>query len=375
MSAGAGHAGLIAPFCSDVQCVAASDRRISDKTQKSFIACRRLLLAIMPAMQQIEIFRTGRHTDIHGVAREFTAADLDGIAASYDAAKHEAPLVVGHPRTDHPAWGWVKSLKRVGDRLIAIPDQVQAAFSEAVQSGAYKKISAALYSPADTHNPTPGRWHLRHVGFLGAQPPAIKGLAGVAFGEGDTLDNAVVIEFAEDDTPSDTRQISPLSPSPEQTVTPDEAAALKKQNEVLQQQLDAANQREAAAAQAARTAEHVAFAEGLIAQAKVPEADKARIVALADAIHPAGEQPVMFGEGEHATTLYEQFTQFLGGLAPKVAFGEQATRPRAAGASTDQAVEYAEGADPERVELDKKIRAYMAEHNVDYRKAFAAVAK
>ena len=330
-------------------------------------------------MKQIEIFRAGQHTDIHGVQRDFTDADLAEIVASYDPALHEAPLVVGHPQTDAPAWGWVKSLQAVAGRLVAIPDQVQAAFGEAVASGAYKKVSAAFYPPTDKHNPTPGRWHLRHVGFLGAQPPAIKGLAGPAFGEGDTLDAAVVIEQdADADTDSEHHPTNPITQ--EQTVTPEEIAALKQQNDDLKRQLDAAQQREAEATEAAavtaranRTAEHAAFAEGLVSAAKVPETDKGVIVAMADALHPAGSEPVMFGEGDGATTLYEQFTGFLTRLAPKVAFGEQATHDRAADKA--DAVAYAEGSDPEAVELDKKIRAYMAQHNVDYRAAFTALVK
>ncbi len=323
-------------------------------------------------MKQIEIFRTGRHTDINGVLHNFNESDLGDIVASYDPAVHEAPLVVGHPRTDAPAWGWVKSLQAVAGRLIAVPDQVQAAFSEAVASGAYKKVSAAFYLPTDKNNPTPGRWHLRHVGFLGAQPPAIKGLGGVAFAEGDTLDAAVVIEQTHDAAPTDL-------PTQEQTVSPEEAAALKQQNDQLKRDLEAAQARETAAAQAAqrvaadaRETEHAAFAEALVSGAKVPEADVPVIVAMANAIHPVSE-PVMFGEGDGATTLYQQFTAFLNRLAPKVAFGEHATHERAG--HQPEMTAYAEGTDPEAAELDKKIRAHMAAHNVDYTAAFRALVK
>ncbi|WP_143326110.1 peptidase [Vandammella animalimorsus] len=344
-------------------------------------------------MRHIEIFRAGRHTDINGVERQFTDADLQGMASGYDPKLHEAPLVVGHPRTDDPAYGWVQGLKVAAGKLVAIPRQVQAAFGEAVQSGAYKKVSAAFYAPTDKHNPTPGQWYLRHVGFLGAMPPAIKGLEGAAFGEGDALENAVVIEFAESpalaadaqDTTASAEPspaFSPASAAPptpqppkEPAVTEAEAAALKAQNETLQRELDAARAREAAAAQAARTAEHVAFAERLISQGKVPEADKARIVAIADAIHPVGE-PVMFGEGKDTTELYVQFQQFLDGLKPMVAFGEAASRERAPESDEQgEHIEYAEGADPERIELDKRIRAHAKAKGVDYRTAALAVAR
>lgn len=163
-------------------------------------------------------------------------------------------------------------------------------------------------------------------------------------------------------------------------MTPEEAAALKAQNDALRKQVEESSAREAAAKAAARTQEHVAFAEGLISAGKVPEADKAGIVAIADAINPAAGEPVMFSEGEGSgastTTLFAKFKQFLEGLAPRVEFGEAATRNRAAGADSGAPeVAYAEGADPERVALDKKIRAYMAQHNVGYAQAFRAVAK
>lgn len=346
----------------------------------------------MQGMRHIEIFRAGRHTDINGVERQFTDADLQGMASGYDPKLHEAPLVVGHPRTDDPAYGWVQGLKVTSGKLLAIPRQVQAAFGEAVQSGAYKKVSAAFYAPTDKHNPTPGQWYLRHVGFLGAMPPAIKGLEGAAFGEGDVLENAVVIEFAESpalaadaqDTTASAEPSPAFSPADtpqppkEPAVTEAEAAALKAQNETLQRELDAARAREAAAAQAARTAEHTAFAEKLISEGRVPEADKARIVAVADAIDPASGEAVMFGEGSAQTTLYAQFQQFLQSLPAKVAFGEAASRERAPGseeAEDGERIEYAEGADPERIELDKRIRAHAKAKGVDYRTAALAVAR
>ena len=65
------------------------------------------------------IFRAGRHRTIGGQTVEFSEADLAAVAAAYDAAVHEAPLVIGHPKTDDPAMGWVSGLKCVGPRLEA----------------------------------------------------------------------------------------------------------------------------------------------------------------------------------------------------------------------------------------------------------------
>lgn len=147
-------------------------------------------------MQSIHIFRPGTHVDSAGRERNFSEADLAASAAAYDPAKHEAPIVVGHPRHDLPAYGWVKSLSAGSDGLTADPTQVDAAFEEHVfKPGRFKKISASFFPPNSPSNPVPGVWYLRHVGFLGAQPPAVKGLRQVEFADGD--EDIVTVEFGE----------------------------------------------------------------------------------------------------------------------------------------------------------------------------------
>lgn len=141
----------------------------------------------------IEIFRAGRHVDMHGRAFDMTRADLADIAARYDPAKHEAPLVIGHPQTNAPAYGWVRGLRVVGDTLVADTHQVDAAFAEVVNAGRWKKRSASFLLPAAADNPAPGQYYLNHVGFLGAQPPAVKGLRDAQFAAADQC-----VEFASD---------------------------------------------------------------------------------------------------------------------------------------------------------------------------------
>ena len=68
------------------------------------------------ATVRIAIARTGQFTDSQGRPQSFSEADLDAIAASYDPAKLEAPLVFGHPAVSDPAFGWVKSLRREGGK-------------------------------------------------------------------------------------------------------------------------------------------------------------------------------------------------------------------------------------------------------------------
>jgi hypothetical protein len=129
----------------------------------------------------LSIFRAGRHTALSGQSIAFSEADLAATVAAYNPALHEAPLVVGHPKVDAPAYGWVKGLSFSEGQLTAEPHQVDAAFQEIVNSGKFKKISASFYLPDAPQNPVPGVYYLKHVGFLGAAAPAVKGLKNASF--------------------------------------------------------------------------------------------------------------------------------------------------------------------------------------------------
>ncbi len=130
----------------------------------------------------IPIFQGGRQTDSQGRQHDGTAL-IDKAVATFNAARHEPPVVVGHPKENGPAFGWVEGLKKQDDTLLAKFKQVEPAFADMVKRGLFKKRSAAFYPDGS----------LRHVGFLGAMPPAVKGLPDVAFAEHDAL----TFEFAD----------------------------------------------------------------------------------------------------------------------------------------------------------------------------------
>jgi hypothetical protein len=118
----------------------------------------------------IEIFRAGDY----GPKGSYSERDLDQLAADYSPSTHEAPLVIGHPQTNAPAYGWVEMLKRTGSTLLAKFRQVVPALEESIKAGRFKKRSISIAR-------SPGvKLQLHHVGFLGAQPPEVKGLADVA---------------------------------------------------------------------------------------------------------------------------------------------------------------------------------------------------
>lgn len=121
----------------------------------------------------IEVFRTGTHTDSSGNTRTWTEEDLDAIIKKYDPSQHEAPIVIGHPKDNAPAYGWVESLEKRGQSLWAKIKPTVNEFMDWLKKGLYKKVSIALYPDLT----------LRHIGFLGAMPPAVKGLQPPQFSD------------------------------------------------------------------------------------------------------------------------------------------------------------------------------------------------
>ncbi len=129
----------------------------------------------------LEIFKAGTHTSEDGRVFTFTAAVVDEIAETYDPVLSEAPLVIGHPKTDDPAYGWAQGLHAKDGVLYAQPHQVEPQFAEMVNAGRYKKISASIYLPDSPGNPKPGKHYLKHIGLLGAAKPAVQGMRSASF--------------------------------------------------------------------------------------------------------------------------------------------------------------------------------------------------
>jgi len=134
------------------------------------------------AHKVFQIFKAGTHTAMQGQILSFTAHDLDMMAKVYDPALHRAPLVLGHPKHDDPAYGHVLGMFAKDGALFA-QASVSADLEGMVKAGRYTRVSASLYPPHAEGNPVQGAWYVRHVGFLGAMPPAVKGMIPPAFAE------------------------------------------------------------------------------------------------------------------------------------------------------------------------------------------------
>lgn len=369
----------------------------------------------MNTTKPLHIFKPGRQTAMSGVTLEFSESDLEASARAYDPAKHEAPLVIGHPKHDAPAYGWVKSLATGTDGLNAEPHQVDANFAELVAAGRYKKISASFYLPDAPNNPVPGVYYLRHVGFLGAQPPAVKGLKAVAFADDPDSD---VVEFSDwgmeanaslwrrlrdflltkfgqetadqvvpdwqiesireaarqDDDAQRTSFADPtVSPTHQpheenHAVTPEQKAALEAENAQLKQKLAAAEAEQKTAAAAKRHGEHLAYAEQLVGEGKLAPKHKGAVVAFLD--FSDGETALEFGEGDAKQPLASAFKSFLGDMPKVVEFGETATKGKSGKGGDVNVAEFAEkSTDPDRLNLHVRATELAAEKGIPYEQA------
>jgi hypothetical protein len=139
--------------------------------------------------QWIEICKVGEFVDANGTQVKVDDAFLAEALATFDPTNHEPPIVIGHPAMEAPAYGWVSEVKLADGKLLATVADTNDDFEKLVESGAFKKRSSAFYTQPEVS--------LRHVGFLGAAPPAVKGLKNIQFAEGDQVAFEETIIFEE----------------------------------------------------------------------------------------------------------------------------------------------------------------------------------
>lgn len=133
----------------------------------------------------VPVFRAGTQTDSQGRSRVWTVEDLDQIAANHDP-DHPAPHVITHQELYSPfAYARTAELKREGDALYAKSRDIEPQFEKLIRDGRLYERSVRLLQ-------TDKGWKLGHIAWLGAEPPAVEGLAPVQFAaNADAFDYAV----------------------------------------------------------------------------------------------------------------------------------------------------------------------------------------
>jgi hypothetical protein len=367
-----------------------------------------------PATARIEVFRPGTFKPMEGDAITYTAADLRAVADAYDPATAPAPIVIGHPSTDAPAFGWVESFDYdpAAERLMANLHEIEPAFAELVRAGRFRKVSMSFFAPGQGHNPVPGTWYPKHVGFLGAAAPSVSGLKNAAFAgvagaeflaafgpaarsasifrrlrdwliDRDGLEKADAIlpaweiewlEGADDPSPlfaaAPSPAVPPPAPKPEEeppVTTPDPAFAAREADIAAREERLAKREAEAA------RADHVAFAETLVEEGRLLPALKDKVVALLSAL--PGHASVSFAEGAEKVTAGAALREILQAQPVVVTYGavELGDDPSGAGRPAAFAAD-GKAVDPAGLALHRKAEAYRKKNpGTGYLDAVAAV--
>lgn len=280
-------------------------------------------------MVLIPVFKPGTHTAVDGRKITFTLENCIDLAESYDPNLSEAPAVIGHPKLTAPAYAWAKSFEVKDGLVYAKLDQINPEFAEAYNAGSYKKRSLSIYLPDSPGNPKPGHYYARHIGFLGAAAPAIKGLPDASFAESDGEQGAA--EFSMADEEFDENLISILSNLRDLLIEKEGIASAdlflpqwrleslraisdrkQKEKEKMPQPLDASFAEQQAAIDAKnaelakreqallekeqtnKRAEFAAFADELVKDGKLLPTHKTTVV---EVFMSLGNEPISFAEG------------------------------------------------------------------------------
>jgi hypothetical protein len=374
-----------------------------------------------PLTARIEVFRPGTFRPMEGDPITYSAADLRAIADAYDPATAPAPVVVGHPSTDAPAYGWVQSFEYADDRLFANLHEIDPVFADMVKAGRFKKVSMAYFSPSQPHNPVPGNWYPKHVGFLGAAAPGVPGLKNAAFSADAPAAAIFTARFGEpsfEETASLLRTIRDLfiekfsledaeralpsyrlewlaetelsekpgpagfsagdftPPQPSENHQPKKEPAVTQQPDpafaAREAELSEREKKIAAREAAAAHDEHVAFAERLVQEGRLLPASKDKVVAIFDVL--PGHAAVSFAEGAAKLTPIAALREVLEAQPKVVSFGEMDLGD---GPGTERAVEFAadgKAVDPAGLALHNRALAFQRQHpGTAYLDAVAAV--
>lgn len=358
---------------------------------------------------KIEIFRAGTHTSNSGEQITFTPDMLKDAAQAYDPSVHEAPIVIGHPKDGAPAYGWVKAIEydESNQKVYAELDQVDEGFKQLHNDGRYKKRSASWYAPNSPSNPKPGSLYIRHLGFLGAQPPALKGMPNISFAEGEeatfefgektmfeTLKTWITNKFGAEEAalafgeqPATEAPVeAPAEPVAEaSTETP--AAEAGTDAPVVEPVVEPANEPETVAEvqdpvadrlkeiekrEAALQATEIAsFCEGLITEGKMLPAEKAKVQAVFSLLYKQSEQFDFSEDGSGNTTTAAQALKDIFANRPKlVDFSELAAEaPVVEPPKADFVVANGFSVDPAQLVVLAKAQAYMKANSCDLQTA------
>ncbi len=128
----------------------------------------------MKIVKDFPVFEAGEYPQ-----GKFSDSDLSEIVSVYNPSLYIAGGVEGHSG-DHdsraPNLALVYGLQKVGNRIWTKGVELSESLIRAIKDGTIRYPSIELYKRDDSNSPLPGKLYLGNIGFLGAKPPAVKGL-------------------------------------------------------------------------------------------------------------------------------------------------------------------------------------------------------
>lgn len=330
---------------------------------------------------------------------KYTIEDLRDMARNFDLLNTSVkpPVKLGH-NTDQmkdimkdgqPALGWVKSLKVVGEKLVATLTEVPIILKDLIKAGRYKRVSSEIYWGYKHDGKTFNRV-LSAVAFLGADIPAVSNLADLvaylsqstdplsgSFGEVkgysfDVTGGAITNQSKKENMMDDTTKamlkeyqdkISDLTAKLETATgnmsgTAEALEKMKKDYTDLQDKFEAQRKERIATEKTSKLEKLKAFCESMVKGGKMTPAARDILVGENVSLHYDEEKAI------YSFTM-EQFEKFMEKQVRLLEFDEKGQEKKA-----DRKGEYTDAGK----ELDKRAREYQKENKAaSYSEAVAAV--
>lgn len=134
-----------------------------------------------------EILAVGRWRSVNAGIVDVTAEDLDAMVDAYQktADIEQLPIKLGHNaaqialfKDGLPSAGWLRNIRRRGDKLVADLKRVPAQIADLIEAGAWDPRSSEIgvqWPVGDAVFPK----MIRGLALLGVVPPAVKGLTPI----------------------------------------------------------------------------------------------------------------------------------------------------------------------------------------------------
>jgi len=122
-------------------------------------------------LSDIEVFRAGTWN-----GDKYTTKDLDAIVEAFGKMGFRPPIKLGHAeQSGAPAYGWVKNIRRVGEKLVADFMDLPEKIFKAIKDHRYDAVSCEIFFDLKRGESVFKR-ALKAVALLGAEVPAVSGL-------------------------------------------------------------------------------------------------------------------------------------------------------------------------------------------------------